>query len=289
VRLLNTPENIVEMTRLYKGDRYDDGRPRVADGILDRMKLVTTEEAWRVCIQNGYNWQFEGNWHNLHPDHVLVGRAVTTMCVPLRPDFDALIEEAGQKEGFIGAGKQNSWVIDTLVDGDVLVVDLFGKVKWGTFVGDNLSTAIKAKGRRGLVVDGGIRDTQRIRDIPDFNVFCRGLDPTPRREITLTGINIPIRIGQATVLPGDVVLGTYTGVIFIPAHLAEAVVEDSERVRERDAWGQMRIRENVYTPGQIDGKWTPEIETDYESWSRENGRLAPKAAESAVASKLPTE
>jgi regulator of RNase E activity RraA len=140
-----------------------------------------------------------------------------------------------------------------------------------------------------LVVDGGIRDTQRIRAIPDFNVFCRGLDPTPRREITLTGINIPIRIGQATVLPGDIVLGTYTGVIFIPAHLAEAVVDDSERVRERDAWGQLRLREGVYTPGQIDGKWTPEIEADYEAWSKQSGRMAPAPGDPARAGALPIE
>ena len=292
MRLLNSPEQVIELTRLYKGERFADGRPKVSDDILERMALVTTEEAWRVCMQHGYHYQFEGNWVNLHPDQVLVGRAVTTMNVPTRPDFNDLIEEAGKAEGFIGAGKQNSWVIDTLVDGDVLVVDLFGKVKWGTFVGDNLSTAIKAKGRRGLVVDDGIRDTQRILQIPEFNVFCRGVDPTPRRDITLTGINIPIRIGQATVLPGDVVLGTYSGVIFVPAHLAEAVVESSEQVRERDAWGQMRIREGIYTPGQIDtAQWAPEIEADYAAWSQSHGRLAAKARAQAAPTNptLPTE
>lgn len=268
----NTPENIVELTRLYTGERYEDGRPRVSDDLLERMKAVTTEEAWRVCMQNGYNFQFEGNWLNLHPGQILVGRAVTTTCVPMRPDLNDLVEEAGKREGFIGEGKQNSWIIDTMVEGDVLVVDLFGKVKWGTFVGDNLSTAVKAHGGKGIVIDGGIRDTQRIQELPDFGVFVRGLDPTPRRDITMTGINLPARIGLATVLPGDIVLGTIEGVIFIPAHLAERVVLTSEEVRERDAWGQMRMREGVYTPGQIDTpQWAPEIEADFKQWREQHG------------------
>lgn len=267
----NTPENIAELTRLWTGERYEDGRPRVSDDILERMKAVTTEEAWRVCMQNGYNYQFEGNWLNLHPDQVMVGRAVTTTCVPMRPDLNDLVEEAGKREGFIGEGKQNSWIIDTMVEGDILVVDVFGKVKWGTFVGDNLSTAVKAHGGYGMVIDGGIRDTQRIQQLPDFGVYVRGLDPTPRRDITMTGINLPTRIGQATVLPGDIVLGTVEGVAFIPAHLAEKTVLASELVRERDAWGQMRMREGVYTPGQIDTpQWASEIEADFQAWKQAN-------------------
>ena len=269
----NSADNIVELTRLFAGERFEDGRPRVSDDILERMRAVTTEEAWRVCMQHGYNYQFEGNWLNLHPGEVMVGRAVTTMCLPLRPDFNDLVEEAGKREGFVGEGKQNSWIIDTMVDGDVLVVDLFGKVKWGTFVGDNLSSAVKSHGGRGIVVDGGIRDTQRIVELPDFGVFVRGFDPTPRRDITMTGINAPVRIGQATVLPGDIVLGTLSGVIFVPAHLAEKVVLASEDVRERDSWGQMRMREGVYTPGQIDtAQWAPEIEADFERWRSDASR-----------------
>lgn len=275
MQFLNTPERIAELTRLYTGERYPDGRPHVSDDILARMQAVTTEEAWRICTQNGYNYQFEGNWLNLHEDQILVGRAVTTTCVPMRPDLNELVEEAGKREGFIGEGKQNSWIIDTMVDGDVLVVDLFGKVKWGTFVGDNLASAVKAHGGKGIVIDGGIRDSQRILELSDFGVFVRGLDPTPRRDITMTGINLPARIGQATVLPGDIVLGTIEGVIFIPAHLAEKVVVSSEVVRERDAWGQMRMREGVYTPGQIDtAQWAPEIEADFKHWLETRGSAA---------------
>lgn len=266
MQLLNSPEAIQELTRKFEGERFDDGRPRVSDGILERMKAVTTEEAWGVCRRNGYNYQFVGNWQNLHPDQVLVGRAVTAAFVPKRPDLDEVVEEWGAATGR-SAAKQNSWVIDTLVEGDVIVVDLFGKVKNGTFAGDNLATAIHARSHTGMVIEGGIRDVQRIYEIPDFGVFVRGVDPTAIADVTLAGVNVPVRVGEATVLPGDVVLGTREGVIFIPAHLAEVVVERSENIRLRDHFGQLRMREGKYGPADIDrGEWEPHIEEDFQNW-----------------------
>ncbi len=262
---LISKENILEWTRLNPYDRFPDGRPNVPDDILERMKSVTTEEAWGVLRGNGYNFQFEGNWMNLHPDQVLVGRAVTAMFVPNRPDLHELVEEEGKEAGRIGG--QNSWVIDTLVENDVIVVDLFGKVRDGTFAGDNLGTAIKSRSNTGMVIDGGVRDLQRLYDIPDFAIFVRGTDPTAIANVTLLGINVPIRIGHATVLPGDVVLGTRQGVVFIPPHLAEQVVQRSEDVRKRDHFGQLRIREGKYTPGQVDRKWSEEMEADFKEWS----------------------
>ena len=267
MQIANPRESIIELTRLNPFDRFPDGRPRVPDDLLERMKLVTTEQAWGVLRQHGYNYQFEGNWFRTHPDRILVGRAVTAMMVPKRPDLDELVEETGKKEGRIGG--QNSWVIDTLVPGDVMVVDLFGKVEEGTFVGDNLSTSLRAHTKAGAVIDGGIRDFQGIMKLPDIVIFCRGLHPTGIADVTLVGINIPIRIGQATVLPGDVVLGTPTGVIFIPPHLVKEVVERSEDIRMRDTFGKQRLMEGRYTPGEIDTKWTEEIEKDYQNWLKE--------------------
>jgi regulator of RNase E activity RraA len=144
-------------------------------------------------------------------------------------------------------------------------------VKNGTFAGDNLGTSIHAKTKTGMVIDGGIRDTQRIKEIQNFGVFVRGLDPTAIADVTLMGINVPIRIGEATCLPGDVVLGTVTGVIFIPPHLAEQVVVRSEDIRLRDRFGHQRLREGKYTPGQIDRKWSEEIEADFAGWKAEQG------------------
>lgn len=258
-------EDIIQLTPLWTGERFDDGRPRVPDDILRRMAYVTTEEAWGVCWNHGYRFQFEGDWINLHPERTLVGRAVTGVFVPIRPDLhDCLMQHGHEQEGRVGA--MNSWVIQTLVRDDVIVIDLFGKVYKGTFSGGNLSTAIAARTGRGQVIYGGIRDAQQVLEIPNLSTFCKGVDPTAIEDVTLVGLNVPCRIGQATCLPGDVVLGTYSGVLFIPPHLAREVVEHSEAMRLREAFGFARLREGVYTSSQMDTRWTPEIEADYAAW-----------------------
>ena len=258
-RILYTAENPYE--------RFEDGRPRVPDDILERMKEVSIEVAWGVLQGEGYKFQFEGNWMNIHPDLVLVGRAVTAAFMPKRPDVEKVTNELGKQDHRVGA--QNSWVIDTLVENDVIVVDLFGKVKNGTYAGDNLGTSIYTKSKTGMVIHGGIRDLDGIFEIPNFSVFVRGVDPTAIADVTLMGINIPIRIGEVMVMPGDIVLGRREGIIFIPPHLAEKVVTSSEDTRLRDEFGHQRLREGKYTPGQIDRSWTPEIEDDFSQWKKE--------------------
>lgn len=262
--IFSTPEHIAAWTPQWTGERFSDGRPRVGDDLLRRMRLVTTEEAWGVLRRHGYHFQFEGGWLNLHPEQTLVGRAVTAVFMPARPDAHGVVQELGQAEGRVGG--QNSWVIDTLVEDDTIVVDLFGKIKNGTYAGDNLGTAISARSKTGMVINGGIRDTQRISEIANFSVFVRGLDPTAIADVTLMGVNVPIRIGEVTVLPGDIVLGTMEGLIFIPPHLAQEVVERSEDIRLRDQFGHQRLREGVYTPGEIDRAWSEAIETDFKRW-----------------------
>lgn len=264
MHILNPRESIEQLTRLYQGERFGDGRPRVSDDILERMKLVSTEEAWGTLRRNGYHNQFEGGWVEVHPGRVLVGRAVTSQFVPQRPDLQELVQEMGAAEGRIGG--QNSWVIDTLELGDVLVVEMFGKVKNGTFIGDNLGTSLRTRTRAGAVLDCGIRDHRGVSQLEDLAVFCRGLDPSAIADVTLAGINIPVRIGQATVLPGDIILGTPTGIMFIPAHLAEEVVTRSEDIRTRDEFGHLRLRQARYTPGEIDRAWPEAIEADFQQW-----------------------
>ena len=264
----NLPDAVRELTQQWQGERFPNGRPKVSDDLLERMKLVTTEEAWGVLRKHGYDRQFEGNWFVTHPDKILVGRAVTAMMLPHRPDFHEVVAAQGERDGRIGG--QNSWVIDTLEPGDVMVVDMFGKIKDGTFVGDNLSTSLQTRTRAGAIIDGGIRDFQGVMKLPECVIFCRGVDPTAILDTTLAGINIPIRIAQVTVLPGDVVLGTPTGVIFIPAHLAQEVVERSEDIRTRDEFGKLRLSEGKYTPGEIDRVWDEHIEADYQQWLTQN-------------------
>jgi 4-hydroxy-4-methyl-2-oxoglutarate aldolase len=264
-------EDMIRITSEWTGERFSDGRPKVPDGILRRMSEVTIEEAWGVIRGKGYRLQFAGDWYTLHPERVMVGRAVTGMFVPQRPDLHEATNTYGKDHGLSQRGMQNSWIIDVLVPGDVVVVDLFGKVVNGTFAGGNLANSIKAKTdidgfTTGMVIEGGIRDLDQIYVIDDFNSYVRGTDPTAISDVTLAGLNVPIRISGATCLPGDIVLGGREGVIFIPPHLAEAVVESSERVRLRDLFGFERLREGRYTPGEIDSRWTEEIDIDFTSW-----------------------
>jgi regulator of RNase E activity RraA len=262
-------EDLIAITSLSPFERFADGRPRVPDDLLERMRPVTTEEAWAVLRAHGYHRQFAGGWLQTHPGVTLVGRAVTAQFLPHRPDYHDAVQQAGLGEGRGAVGGQNSWVIETLQPGDVMVVDLFGKVKDGTMVGDNLGTAVRSRTRAGAVIDGGIRDYQGLVQLGDVNFFVRGVDPSAIADVTLAGINLPVRIGEATVLPGDVVLGTPTGVIFIPPHLAQEVVERSEEVRVRDEFGKLRLGEGKYTSGEIDvGRWRDDIEADFEAWRR---------------------
>ena len=268
MHIVNPPENIIAMTPLNPFDRFEDGRPHVPDDLLERMKKITNEQAWGILENEGYKFQFEGDWIRSHPETVLVGRAVTCQMVPHRPDFNDVVQQKGESENRIGG--QNSWVIDTLQHNDVMVVDMFGKIKEGTFVGDNLSTSVAARTQAGAVIDGGVRDLDGIVQLQDVGFFFRGMDPTPIRNTTLAGVNIPIRIGEATVLPGDVVLGTPTGVTFIPPHLAQRIVEHGEDVHQRDTFGKLRLAEKKYTPGEIDvPKWLDHIEEDYQEWLKQ--------------------
>jgi regulator of RNase E activity RraA len=267
MRIQPSREDLIELTRPYTAERFEDGRPRVADDLIERMKLVTTEEAWGVLRRNGYQRQFVGNWLETHPGTITVGRAVTAQFLPHRPDYHDTIQQTGLAEGRGSIGGQNSWVIETLQLNDVMVVDIFGKIKDGTVIGDNLGTAVRSRTRAGAVIDGGIRDYQGLVQLENVNFYVRGLDPTAIADVTLAGINIPIRIGEVTVLPGDIVLGTPTGVIFIPPHLAQEVVERSEAIRVRDEIGKQRLAEGRYTSGEIDvPTWREDIEADFAAW-----------------------
>jgi 4-hydroxy-4-methyl-2-oxoglutarate aldolase len=259
-------EQRADFTRAWEGERFQDGRPKVPDSILERLGTVSAEQAWGTLRGAGFNHQFEGGWLQFNPvEKRLVGRAVTAVFMPVRPDVNAVIQEHAKRENRVGSG-QNSWVIDTLQPGDVLVVDLFGKIADGTFMGDNLATSIFTKSKNGVVVHGGIRDLSGIQEIKGFTGFVRGYHPSAIRDVMLVGINVPIRIGEVTVMPGDVVVSDPEGITFIPPHLAERVASAAELTQARDEWGHTMLRQGKYTPGQIDTRWTPEMEQEFKRW-----------------------
>lgn len=272
-----TPEQIKGYTPEWKGERFPDGRPKVSDKLLERLKKVHLEEAWGILRNKGYQNQFEGDWIVENSDSAMTGRVVTAQYMPLRPDVDKVIKEIGKSENRIGA--TNSWPIDVLKDGDVYVADSYGKIADGTLIGDNLGNAIYAKSHRGVIFYGSVRDVEGLDEINGFNSWTKGNDPSYIQQMMLSGINVPIRIGRASVLPGDVVLAKKYGVVFIPAHLVEDVVINAEFIALRDAFGHQRLREGKYTPGQIDTQWTEEIKKDFLQWIKDNPDKVPMTKE----------
>ncbi len=266
---LFSKEQRIAYTPGWHGPRFPDGRPQVPDSVLQRLKGVTAEEAWDTLQGAEFRNQFEAGWKIINPGERLVGRVVTAVFMPRRPDVDAVIQANAKAEGRVGG--ENSWIIDILQPGDVLVVDLFGKVRYGTIIGDNLGTAIFTKTHNGLIVNGAVRDQSGIEEIKGFQCFVRAVDPSALENVMLTGINVPIRIGEATVMPGDVAIGDQEGVTFVPAQLAEKVADESEMTHLVDEWGHTMLRQGKYTPGQIDATWTREMIQEFNEWVAKRG------------------
>src|SRR5687768_2396721 len=274
-------EELIYLTGEWKGERFPDGRPKVPDNIIRRMKSVSVEEAWATMSNAGYRYQIAEGWQVINPDSVLVGRAVTATFMPGRPDVWKAIDSLGRKQG---RRAQNVWAVEMLVKGDVYVADQFGAKRNGPTIGDNVGNAIYARTGNGIVYDGALRDVEGLKEISGFTSFYTSYDPSyhnpgggQNRDLTtmIAGINRPTRIRTVTVMPGDVVLGKLGVVIFIPPHLAERVVKSSELVRLEDMFGQLRIREGKYTAGQIDARWADNIQKDFTQWLKDNVNKLP--------------
>jgi len=255
---LNDRQAIMDLTRAWTGERSGDGRPRVADDDIETLRAMTLEEIWLPLYIKGYRFQFAGGMQILLPGLKLVGRAVTCTFVPTRPDLFSLVQDFGDERGW--QGTCNQWVIDELTTGDVVVADMYDKIFNGTFIGGNLTTAIATKtGTGGAVIWGGVRDVEQMRKL-SVQVYYRGTDPTPIRECVMTGYNTACRIGEAVCLPGDIVLGTTSGVLFIPSHMVSEVIESARKTQVKDIFGFAMLEQNVYTTAQIDQPvWTVEM------------------------------
>lgn len=262
----SSPEYIKALTSEWKGERFPDGRPKVPDRILERLKNISMEEAWGYLRNRGFQNQYENDWIIIHPGEPMTGRVITAQYMPLRPDLDKYIKEIGKAEGRAQQGGSNSWPIDILTEGDVYVADSYGKIVDGTLIGDNLGNSIYAKSKRGVVFYGSVRDQEGLSEIEGFNGWIKGSDPSYITQMMLTTINAPIRIGRAIVLPGDVVLAKDYGVIFIPAHLTEDLLINAEVTALRDEFGHLRLKEGKYKPGEIDSQWSEEIKKDFKNW-----------------------
>jgi regulator of RNase E activity RraA len=261
-------EELSFLTSEWKGERFADGRPKVSDELVERAKHIGIEEAWQILRNEGYKNQFEANWKMVNDSIHVVGRVVTAQFMPTRPDVEAKIKERGAAQG--RKGNTNAWPIETLTKGDVYVADCFGKIAQGTLIGDNLGNSIFAKTGNGVIFDGAARDLSGLADIKGFNAFVRDFDPSFLEDVVLMGLNTPIRIGHAIVLPGDLVISEREGVLFIPAHLAEKVISTAEFIGLKDKFGHAMLKSGKYGPGQIDNQWTEEIKTTFLKWLDEH-------------------
>lgn len=256
-------EELTFLTSEWKGERFPDGRPKISDDLVARAKKIGIDDAWTVLKNLGYLNQFEFGWKTVN-DEPVSGRVVTALFMPSRPDVEKNIKERGTKQGRVG--NTNSWPIDVLTKGDIYVADGFGKVNGGTLMGSTLGTSIFAKSGNGVVFNGAARDLQGLSEIKGFNAFVRDFHPSFLQDMVLMGLNTPIRIGEAMVMPGDLVIGQTEGVLFVPAHLAEQVVATSEFVMMKDKFGFEVVKSGKYSPGQIDSAWTDAIKEDFLKW-----------------------
>lgn len=256
-------EELIFLTSAWQGERFADGRPKLPNELLERAKRIYIDDAWTVLKNEGYLNQFEGSWKMVN-DSTITGRAVTAMYLPSRPDVEKNIKSRGAQQG--RTGNTNSWPIDILTSGDLYVADAFGKISGGSIMGATLANSIYAKSGNGVVFDGAARDLAELVKIKGFNAFVRDFHPSFTEEMVLMGLNTPIRMGGAIVLPGDLVIAQREGVMFVPAHMAEQVVSTAEFVIRKDQFGFEMVRTGKYTTGQIDSQWADDIKTAFLQW-----------------------
>lgn len=272
-----TREQMMFYTGEWKGERFPDGRPRVSDSLLKRVVDVSVEDLWDYLRDKGFNCQFDTGFQMLHPEKPFAGRALTAQYMPLRKDMYAAIAAEGKREGRVSGN--NSWPIAELKEGDMYVADGFGKIVEGTLIGSNLGSGIATHSKTGFVFDAGIRDAEENRELENMNGLYRAYDPSAWKDMTLTSINAPIRIGRATVLPGDLVLAKSEGVIFIPAYLAEDAVSHAEFIKLEDTFN-FELNRQGSNGGAFEGGWNGKKYDALVAWVNANpGKLRMSRAE----------
>jgi len=263
-----TKEQMVKLTAKNPFERFEDGRPKVPDAALKKIKELSAEDVWTVLPAKGFPNHFAGDFKLTQPGKKLVGRVVTAQFMPVRGDLNEIITSEGKQKNY--AGGQNQWIIDQLQAGDVLVVDLFGKDENGTFVGDNLAYYILKKTGTGLVVDGSVRDLEGIATFEDMPVYYRHSHPAPIRDVMITGFNVPIRVGGITVMPGDVILGDREGISIIPPQVVNDVITRGDETRVHDIWTKKKFDEGKYKSSDIYGSpRDPALKQEYETYKKQ--------------------
>ena len=282
-----TKEQLIYYTSVWQGERSEDGRPKVSDEIIARLRHVNVTEAWQalnsmrdqtasdqgalstgeVRLQGGaYSNQYVGGMKLMRDDVTIIGRALTAQFMPVRPDLNGLIQQVGVADG--RSAGQFTWGVEQLEQGDCYVVNVANGILDASHVGDNLGTAIWFNSGNGGIIVGTVRDLPgNLAVNPNFNLMVRDFRPQSNSSSNLmAGINCPIQVGYVTVMPGDIVLAQRDGVVFIPPQHALAVAEASERWRLQDTFAHNGVKEGRFSARQADGAFTPEMHTEFTQW-----------------------
>ncbi len=293
-----TKEQMIQYSPLWQGERFPDGRPKVPDDIIKRMRYVTITEAWELVRRGSvgggmrgavpgaargggagargamgggggsYDNQYVGTMKPMHKDVTICGRAMTAQFMPARPDINQAISQQGRQDN--RSSGQYTWGIDMLQQGDVYVANVCEAILDASHVGDNLGTSIYHHSGNGAIIWGTLRDLEGNKSIEGFNVFVRDFRPQSNANNMMMGLNCPLQLGYVTVMPGDVVLAKEMGIVFIPPHLAESVVIESERTRLRDTFAHIGVMEGRFTAQQADGNFTPQMNQEFTQWIQDN-------------------
>lgn len=257
-------EELIKYTAKNPFDRFPDGRPKVPDKYIDMLKSASSEMLWGPLRGADFDHQWVGGFEIVHPEQKLVGRVVTAVFMPIRPDVNEIIEADAKEKGL--GRNNNQRVIDSLQEGDVLVVDMFGKIENGTFAGDNLTAAIIGATGNGYIIDGGVRDLDGIYP-QNKPIYVRGFHVSAIRDVMLMGINVPIRIGGATVMPGDIVVGDREGLTFVPPHVVQEAAERAKITELHDIWTKNKLSTGKWTASELYPRPSdPELVKEYEEW-----------------------
>ena len=198
-------DELIFLTSEWKGERFADGRPKIPDELLVRAKNINIDDAWTVIKNEGYTNQFEGNFKTVQHNVAVIGRAVTAMFMPSRPDIEKNIKGTGhcqtrQKRQHQCLAHRNTY------KRRCICCRRFWQNCRRNINGFNFANSIFSKSGNGVVFNGSARDLQEMQNIKGFNAFVRDFHPSFFEEMVLMGLNTPVRIGGVMVLPGDLVI-----------------------------------------------------------------------------------
>jgi 5-oxopent-3-ene-1,2,5-tricarboxylate decarboxylase/2-hydroxyhepta-2,4-diene-1,7-dioate isomerase len=182
--------------------------------LFDKLMRVGLESAWSLVTAEGYPQNFINELTPLKPNTRMVGRARTMRYLPNRKDVREKLYSAGPQLNYKSA--------EDAQPGDVLVFDAGGETRAGVS-GGVTTIRFLARGGAGLVIDGAMRDVPELEAMPIQTYMRKGHASSVAPLMMSVDYQVPVRIGSVTVIPGDILVGESTGILVIPAAIAEKV------------------------------------------------------------------